>query len=160
MVRMAREKYRLESLSRARQAHVERASRSLSEATRAKNAAEILRRRVEEDAARQESEAKRIRSEERGDVTSVRAEDLAVYDRWEIRAQNERVDREQRLEVAKQSESQEALREAAARAEVERRQAAAQVALRDREKWEQREAQRAEAKQEAEANDAWRKRSE
>ncbi len=157
---MAREKYRLESLSRARQAHVERASRSLSEASRAKKAAEVLRKRIEDEAARAESEAKRIRADERSDDTVLRAEDLATVDRWEIRAQTERIDREHRLEVAKQSESKEALREKAARAEVEKRQASAQVLERDRDRWQQREAQRAEVMQESEANEVWRKRSE
>jgi hypothetical protein len=156
---MAREKYRLDPLARARQAHVERASRSLGEASRAKAAAEQLRKRIEEDALRAESEAKRIRTEEHADAAQVRAADLEAYDLWEIRAQNERADREHRLDVAKASESKEALRERAARAEVEKRQAAAQVVERDRERWKQREAQRVEATQEAEANEVWRKPS-
>ncbi|MEO7110692.1 MAG: hypothetical protein ABI183_09660 [Polyangiaceae bacterium] len=156
---MAREKYRLDPLARARQAHVERASRSLGEASRAKVAAEQLRKRIEEDALRAESEAKRIRADEHAEVAQVRAADLATYDQWEIRAQSERADREQRLQVAKAGESKEALRERAARAEVERRQAAAQVVERDRERWKQREAQRVEARQETEASEVWRKPS-
>lgn len=157
---MAREKYRLDPLARARQAHVERASRSLAEASRAKTDAELLRKRIEEDAARADAEAKRIRDEERASAKPLRAEDLATHDRWEIRAQDERADREHRLEVAKKIESNETLREKTARAEVERRQAAAQVVERDRERWKQREAQRVEAKQEVEANEVWRKPSE
>lgn len=157
---MAREKYRLDPLLRARQAHVERASKSLGEASRAKLAAEQLRKRVEEEAMRAESEARRIRADEHADVAHVRASDLAVYDQWEIRAQNERADREHRLEVAKAGESKESLRERDARAEVEKRRAAAEVVERDRERWKQREAQRVEATQEAEANEVWRKRSE
>jgi hypothetical protein len=155
---MAREKYRLDPLARARQANVERASRTLADASRAKKDAEALRKRIEEDATRADAEAKRIRDEERGAAKVVRAEDLATHDRWEIRAQSERADREQRLEVAKASESKEALRESAARAQVEKRQAEMKVVERDRERFELEQAQRAEVMQEVEANDAWRKR--
>ena len=160
LIRMAREKYRLDPLARARQANVERASRSLAEASHAKREAEALRKRIENEVVRADAEAKRIRLEERAGVNVVRAEDLAVSDHWEIRAESERVDRERRLEIARAGESKESLREAAARAEVEKRQAAAQVVERDRARWQERETHQAEVKQEVEANDAWRKRSE
>jgi hypothetical protein len=157
---MAREKYRLDPLARARQANVEKASRTLADASRAKREAVSLRKRIEDDAARADAEAKRIRDEEKSSPKMLRAEDLATHDRWEIRAQREHSDREQRLEIAKVSESKEAQREAAARAEVEKRQAEAKVVERDRARFEERQTQRAEIAQEAEANDAWRKRSE
>jgi hypothetical protein len=157
---MASEKYRLDPLARARQASVERASRTLADAARAKREAEALRIRIEEDAARAEAEAKRIREEEKAPAKLLRAEDLATHDRWEIRAQNERSDREARLVIAKTNESKEAIRESTARAEVEKRQAQMKVVERDRARWEAEQAKRAEAKQEGEADDAWRKRSE
>ncbi|MEO8874094.1 MAG: hypothetical protein ABI461_00790 [Polyangiaceae bacterium] len=157
---MARAKYRLEPLAQARQANVEKSMRVLAEATKARQAAELVRVRIEQEAERARLELTRIRGEERSLQKSVRADDLVTYDTWEIRAENERIDRERRFEVAKGSESKEALREAAARAVVEKRQAEVLVLERDRARFEIREAKQAEVRQESEANDAWRKRSE
>jgi len=156
---MSRAKYRLEPLAQARRASVEKASRALAEATANRQTAELARTRVELEAERARAEVLRIRSEERGPEKILRAEDLVASDTWEIRAETERLQRERRLEVAKANESKEALREAAARAVVEKRQAEAQVVEKDRARFEIREAKEAEARQEVEADEAWQKRS-
>lgn len=157
---MARDKYALLPLLRARRISADKATLALRVAENDRRNASEIKARAQADIERAESAARKIRDEGRPASCAISAADLAVLDAWETREQKERAERSSRLRAAEDRERREAEREHALRAALEKSAAEARVVEKDREKWHAREARREELLQEDRANEAWAKRTE
>jgi len=152
---MRPKKYPLEPLAKLRAKKVDDATATLAKAVRAREEAERVERsnrKVRDDA---DGKAQAARAAlERGEL---RVGDLMRGDAWGVRVADERAELEKR--AANSSSRAETARgaEDAARGGVTSARADEEVVERDRGRWEESERKRADAKEEEEASETWRK---
>ncbi len=151
-------KYPLDLLARLRVKQVDDATRLLSEAIRAREAAEhgaavvIARREASAEQTRAVGERER-RALDRGEL---RAEDLAHADAWSVRVEAERVDLERRLAKAMEATHAAHEQESDAQGGVARARASSDVVSRDRTRWEDARQKRANLAEEEAGAEAFR----
>ncbi len=157
---MRRPRYTLEPLVELRDQRVERATRELAGAVAESQAAERGRRAVEQRREVHEESAERVREAERQalDRGELQVADLARADGWEARVAAERRALDDELARAGAAVERARRAEDGARAEVASREAEAHVVHADRDRWQQGEQRRAEAREEEEAAEAYRRR--
>ena len=158
--RMVPLKYPLDPLIRLRETQVGQATRDLADAVGERAAAEARVRAAEEarlDAERAATVVRAIEREalDRGDLA---AADLARTNAWEARVREERETLEGLTRKTEAAAVTAQGSETAARAEVARREADAQVIGKDREKWQSANDRAAEAREQENAAEAWRPR--
>jgi len=155
----SRNKYPLDPLVRVREARVDGATRAVAAATRKAEDARAARIAAEASRARAAEAARAARESEREVLESggLTAADLARADAWETRVQGE----DQRLfgAVSRAAEAEAAAiaEEAAARAALAGDKADADVVAKDRAAWLDVARRRAEAAEEEDAAEAWRR---
>src|SRR4051812_33781616 len=131
------QKYPLEPLARVRESRAEVAVRALADAVRAREGAEERRRAAEDARARGEAAAEDGRTAERAalDRSQLSAADLARRDAWEHRIAGELRALDEQVVRARDGVAEAKRAEEAARAEVTRREADADVVDKDRARW-------------------------
>ncbi len=155
---MAARKYPLDPLAKLREQHVDEATRELAEAVRAREAAEQRTRLAERDKATAEERARLVREAERAKLEGgeLKVADLQRADAWGVAVEEEQKQLAERVARASAVESEARTGEAQQRATVATRKADAQVVEKDRAKWTEKVHKDAQAREEEEAQEAWR----
>jgi hypothetical protein len=156
---MRPKKYPLEPLAKLRAKQVDDATVTLTKAVRAREEAERVERshrKVRDDA---EAKASETRASERAALErgELRARDLMRGDAWGVRAADERTELEKRVANASNRAQTARGAEEEARGGVTSARAEEDVVERDKGRWEAGERKRADAKEEEEAGETWRK---
>jgi len=155
---MAARKYPLDPLAKLREQHVDEATRELAEAVRAREAAEQRTRLAERERATAEERARLVREAERAKLEGgeLKVADLQRADAWSVAVDEEQKQLAERVARASAVESDARTGEAQQRATVATRKADAQVVEKDRAKWTEKVHKDAQAREEEEAQEAWR----
>ena len=155
---MAARKYPLDPLAKLREQHVDEATRELAEAVRAREAAEQRTRLAEREKATAEERARLVREAERAKLEGgeLKVADLQRADAWSVAVDEEQKQLAERVARASAVESDARTGEAQQRATVATRKADAQVVEKDRAKWTEKVHKDAQAREEEEAQEAWR----
>jgi len=155
---MAARKYPLDPLAKLREQHVDEATRELAEAVRAREAAEQRTRLAERERATAEERARFVREAERAKLEGgeLKVADLQRADAWSVAVDEEQKQLAERVARASSVESDARTGEAQQRATVATRKADAQVVEKDRAKWTEKAQKDAQAREEEEAQEAWR----
>ena len=155
---MAARKYPLDPLAKLREQHVDEATRELAEAVRAREAAEQRTRLAERERATAEERARLVREAERAKLEGgeLKVADLQRADAWSVAVDEEQKQLAERVARASAVESDARTGEAQQRATVATRKADAQVVEKDRAKWTEKAQKDAQAREEEEAQEAWR----
>jgi hypothetical protein len=156
---MRRPRYALEPLAKLRDGKVEESKRGLAAATTERDAAERARRAAEARRESHDAAAAAVRATERGALErgELRAGDLALADGWEARVAAERTALAADVTRAGSVEANARDAERQAQRTMAEREADAKVVAKDRARWEAGERRRADAKEEEEAAEAYRR---
>jgi hypothetical protein len=150
-------KYPLDPLARLREKQVDDASRAHAATAKSKLQAQAERAAAERQHDEHEARANEAREHEaaslaKGELT---AADLMRQDAWEHRVRREERELAQGVEAARAKEKDASAIEASARRDTAARKADAEVVAKDQARWQKRETDRAEAREEEAAEDAW-----
>ena len=157
---MKRPTYPLEPLGKVREARVDGATSELAAAVGAREdaesrrvAAEISRAKAKEEA--RATQAKEREALERGELTVA---DLMRENAWELRVRAEDATHAEKVARAAESEAAAVDHETRARVLLAEKKADALVVEKDRARWSVQENKRADAKEEEDAAEGWRKK--
>ena len=156
-----RAEYPLDPLLRVREARVDDATRAVAEAVHEVDATRDARAAAEAARLRAGEAAQAIRASERDvlEEGGLTAADLARADAWEAKIRDDDRRLFDAAARAAEAESRAVLDEARARAELAKYKVDADVVSKDRDAWTNEVRRRVEAKEEEDAEEAWRRKA-